>query len=246
MRLGPFALSAVLPAFLGLSTTMMVLGSGDGVTANRLLVQGSLAEHKLETLPNEAERQAARRAIRTAQAHAFATLQSVAADESQGLQRNVAIGFLTAQSPSSREELESALSEYPNPTAEELAAARRRLDALAPPYRLASLLPRIALVVLSLFAIPALLLALVARGAPLLALFGIAVQTVEGGRASRLRCLLRSLLIWGPFVLYHFWQPWPILIVVFPLTVATGMAFALARPASGLPDWLVGTRLVPR
>jgi hypothetical protein len=72
------------------------------------------------------------------------------------------------------------------------------------------------------------------------------VQTTRGERASRLRCLLRSALTWVPFVLFRFWQPWPVLWVVFPATVVAGVSLALARPDRGLPDLVARTRLVPR
>ena len=85
-------------------------------------------------------------------------------------------------------------------------------------------------------AIPALILAPFFRGGALLALFGMRLQTLDGQRASRLRSLLRAAVVWAPFVAFCFWAPWVVLHVAFPLVLAIGCGFALARPERGIPD----------
>lgn len=110
---------------------------------------------------------------------------------------------------------------------------------------------------LSFFAVPALILSFVLRGGPLLYLFGAAVQTLDGRRASRWRCLMRALAGWGVFLLY------PQGPLVGPLGIqlpepgmhAVGMAlvvlalvavgYAIRKPDRGLPDRIAGTVLVP-
>jgi hypothetical protein len=90
------------------------------------------------------------------------------------------------------------------------------------------------------------MLASIVRGAPLLALSGIALQTKAGERVSRLRCLLRAGVACGPVVLFHFWHPWLVLYVLFPSAVANGVIVALVWRDGGLPDVIVRTRLAPR
>jgi len=246
MRLGPIALTALLPAFLAGMNSLMIFGSSGAPTASRTLVQCLSAQDKLERIADLAERRETERAIRILQAHSYGTLQSLASDETQGLERSTALGLLDKLAAEDRRAFESALAEHPSPTVEELVTARRRVDALSPPLRPSSLVPKLVLLVLLPLAAAALVLAPILRGPPLFALFGIVVQTTRGERASRLRCLLRSALTWAPFVLFRFWQPWPILWVVLPATVVAGVGLALAQPDRGLPDLVARTRLVAR
>jgi hypothetical protein len=51
---------------------------------------------------------------------------------------------------------------------------------------------------MALGVLPAILLTFIFRGGPWMRLFGIQVQTRDGRRASRLRCLYRSLVVYAP------------------------------------------------
>jgi hypothetical protein len=179
------------------------------------------------------------------QARSYATLLSHASDGAFGFERALAERALADLSASDRQALEAVLRDHPSPSPAEVAQARVRLDTLAPPTPPALVASVIVLATLLLAATLGLLLAPIVRGAPLLALFGIAIQSVEGERASRLRCLLRAAVAWGPLVLFHFWQPWLVLQVLAPLTVASAAVVALAWPDRGLPDLIAQTRLVP-
>jgi eukaryotic-like serine/threonine-protein kinase len=100
-------------------------------------------------------------------------------------------------------------------------------------------------------ALAGMLLAVPTRGGLGLRLGGIAVQKIDGGRPSRLRCLWRGLLAWGPLIVPgviavatrrpSFW--W--IVGGWALLLGGGI-YALARPARGLQDLLAGTHLVPR
>ncbi len=245
-RVVPLALTAVVPAVLLVTTSLFVLGIGDSLSAARALKQSRSALRKLTNIADEQDQRLARGSIRIMQAHGYSTLRSLASDESRGFGRSIAIGMLSGITANDRKELEAALDEHATASAEEVEAARRRLDAMAPPPRFGPMVPAIVLLGLFPLAVLAMLLAPIVRGAPLLALLGVAVQNAEGGQVSRLRCFLRAVVGWGPFALYHLWQPWPVLYVLFPITVVAGVAVALARPDGGLPDRIVGTRLVPR
>jgi hypothetical protein len=119
-------------------------------------------------------------------------------------------------------------------------------------------LPIITLAVLS---IPAVLLAPLVRGGLLLRLTGIAVQTMRGDPAGRLRCFGRALIAWSPCLIFAVILLGPRLFgVSIPLgeagrvavalalsaAAAAGAAYAVARPERGLADRLAGTFLVPR
>ena len=103
-------------------------------------------------------------------------------------------------------------------------------------------------------AVPSVLCALLFRGGLLMYVFGIAVVTKDGSRASRLRTFWRSLVTWSPCVLL------PMLLVlltmgglaiawsvylVLALSIAL-VAWSVSMPVRGIPDRLAGTYPVPR
>ena len=94
-----------------------------------------------------------------------------------------------------------------------------------------------------------------------LRLLGIAAVNRHGQRASRLRLLARTILVWalagvGAVLSLTVWLMWlpgvasvqtaTVALVTFTLLVLAGMAFAVRRPARGLQDMAAGTWLVPR
>jgi hypothetical protein len=103
--------------------------------------------------------------------------------------------------------------------------------------------------------IPSVICALLFRGGLLMYIFGIAVATKNGSRASRLRTFWRSLVTWSPCVLL-------LMLVVFLAEVAglektwslcLSLAVLLAiitwsawMPRRGIPDRIAGTYPIPR
>ena len=84
--------------------------------------------------------------------------------------------------------------------------------------------------------------------------FGIAVVTKDGDRASRLRTFWRSLVTWSPCVLLPMFMvllkmsglanTWS-LYLVFAMLIAL-VAWSVSMPERGIPDRLAGTYPVPR
>ena len=88
------------------------------------------------------------------------------------------------------------------------------------------------------------------RGSLLLSAFGLTLQTLDGERASRMKCLQRALLAWAPFLVAG---PLSLVIslhvVVYISMIAlagAGAVYALRNPERGIPDEIVGTQLVAR
>ena len=95
-----------------------------------------------------------------------------------------------------------------------------------------------------------------------LRLLGIATVNGRGERASRLRLLGRTILAWSPCIIgaplcLALWLTWlpglelsapivPWMLVIFTALVVAAIAYAVRRPARGLPDLIVRTWLVPR
>jgi len=154
--------------------------------------------------------------------------------------------------------LESALKDYPAPTMEEISQARKLLDSDAKIRQAVSFEPTLpdaataALSSTAFFSIPAIVFAFLFRSGPLLYLFGIAIQTEEGSKASRWRCLVRAFAAWSLLLL-----PWlvivsghesignKLLLVLVPLAVG-GAVYSTIRPERGIQDRIAGTYLVPR
>jgi len=72
----------------------------------------------------------------------------------------------------------------------------------------------------------------------------------RGRRAGRLRCALRSLVAWSPLLLMFapasdLSLAWAGVIGAYAL-LALGAAYAIWRPARGLPDLVAGTWIAPR
>ena len=92
--------------------------------------------------------------------------------------------------------------------------------------------------------------ALALRGSLLFSAFGLTLQTLDGERASRMKCLQRALLAWAPFLIAG-----PLRLVIEVHVVVTvsmialagaGAVYALRSPERGIPDEIVGTQLVAR
>jgi hypothetical protein len=162
---------------------------------------------------------------------------------------------------------ERAVAAHPEPAAEEVTAATAQIQPFLdempeelPGFPMeASQLLLIAVGMglgnlLVLVTIPSIVCALLFRGGLLMYVFGIAVVTKDGSRASRLRTLWRSLVTWSPLVLL------PVAIVLLAMTgldptlsvcLVVALMIALIAwsawlPERGFPDRLAGTYLVPR
>jgi hypothetical protein len=90
----------------------------------------------------------------------------------------------------------------------------------------------------------------VLRGGLTPRLFGMLLRERRGRRAGRLRCALRSLCAWSPVLLMlvpasNPTLAWAGVIGAYAL-FALGAAYAIWRPARGLPDLVAGTWIAPR
>ena len=107
---------------------------------------------------------------------------------------------------------------------------------------------------LVLVVVPSVICALLFRGGLLMYIFGVAVVTKNGSRASRPRTFWRSLVTWSPCVLL------PMLIALLPLlglaktwslclslaVLIALIAWSVSMPGRGIPDRIAGTYPVPR
>jgi hypothetical protein len=182
--------------------------------------------------------------------------------------RNTPLFLQVSPSDEDRRMWEAWLKAYPNVTDAEIEDARTLMRTLHPSGLPAfpSSTPEdqyartqfttifLTLLWPSLVALPAIVFAVLLRGGLIFRLSGIALQTSDGRRAGRVRCLCRALLVWSPFlVLFPVFPglglnpiagavPLPVLV---PAAVA-GFVYALVRPERGVPDLIVGTYLVPK
>ena len=133
----------------------------------------------------------------------------------------------------------------PPVTEEALAAAREAWSGGMP----ASFPLVIGAMFLSFAGIAAAVLAFLLRGGGALRLTGIEVQTAEGARASRARCLARTALGWSPFILFGAaaMSGHPGVGAVAAISVSLlGIAYSLRAPQQGIHDLIAGTYLIPR
>jgi len=246
-RLGPLLTTMAPSLFMLFSLTLALLFAGESLHLARQLGRSHSALEIIRSQAQGPEREANARLLELLQADAYGRLKEASTSPSNPMSQRVAEGSLNGLEPEQREALERLLRDHP-PGVEELAQGRRLLDVVKPPTRS---MWGVALWVLLYFAIaplaiPALILAPFLRGGALLALFGMRLQTLVGQPASRLRSFLRAAVAWAPFIVFRFWAPWVVLHVAFPLVLAIGCGWALARPERGIPDLIVRTQLVPR
>ncbi len=166
-----------------------------------------------------------------------------------------------------REIAEQAAAAHPDPSPEELAEATARLqpflDELPPglpgfPMESGQMVLFVVMMAVSnlviWLAVPSVICALLFRGGLLSYVFGIAVVTSDGTRASRLRTLWRSLVIWSPCVLLPVFlvllmsiglgAGWAIGLAIIPVIALVAWSLSLAD--RGIPDRISGTYPVPR
>jgi hypothetical protein len=161
---------------------------------------------------------------------------------------------------------ERALATHPDPSAKEVSQATESLQPFldempdGPPGVNVGAIPLPAYVVITavgfylvLTAVPSVICALLFRGGLLMYIFGIAVVTKNGSRASRLRTFWRSLVAWSPCVLLPllFWslieggiaQTWSMYLSMAVLIAI--VAWSVSMPVRGIPDRIAGTYPVP-
>jgi uncharacterized RDD family membrane protein YckC len=244
-RLGPLFVTAVPALFMLFSITFAVLGAPKAVRLSGTLRRSAAALASLDATGEAPEREARKRLLQGLRAQVYAELAEVSTRSSNPVAVRVAREALGGLGADERAVLDARREERPL-SAEETAQARRELEALEPSASLWGLVLGFLLFGIAPLAIPALILAPIARGGALLWLFGMSLQTLDGRRAGRGRSLLRAVVVWAPFVLFQLWQPWAAFHVVFPLVLAIGLVSPLVRPDRGIPDLIVGTCLVPR
>jgi hypothetical protein len=162
----------------------------------------------------------------------------------QGVRYGFTTGLLAHISAEEKASLVAAAEAFPDPSPGQVEAARRRLDSLAPGPSFGVMAPVALVGGLLPGAMLGLLLAPMLQGAPLLTLFGVAVQRWDGERVTRGRALLRAAVVWGPLVVGSYWLAATALPLVVVVLVSS--ALALLWPERTLADRLAGTRLVPR
>jgi len=244
-RIGPLFITALPSLFMLFSVSLAVLGAPEAVRLSGTLRRSGAALEDLAAAGDAPGRAATQRGLRLLRTRAYAELTDIANRSSDPVARRVAVDALDRIAPDEQAAIEALLREPPAAAAE-FAAARRELETLQPSASLWALVLGFLLFGIAPLAIPALILAPLARGGGLLALFGMSLQTPDGRGASRLRSLARAAVVWTPFVVFQLWQPWTVFHVVFPLVLVVGIASTLARPARSIPDVIAGTWLVPR
>jgi hypothetical protein len=185
-----------------------------------------------------------------------------------------------------REAAEKLVAARPNPSEAEVAQAEPVVKGLLekhPPAPGLEDFPVAPITLLMFFstllmyvALPSLVAALLFRGGLLLAMFGLAVVTPDGRRASRGRMLWRSIVAWSPLGVMFFAGPCLLALIVPAMQAAQGpgaeqagdgsfptgpilmaaaipgviylalVVWSLLLPHRGLPDRIAGTYLVPR
>ncbi len=170
-------------------------------------------------------------------------------------------------SPNQRRIAERAVAAHPKASEEEVTEATAQLqpfldempDGLAGLFGEAILQPSfiVSLAVGNFFVlmvVPSVICALLFRGGLLMYIFGIAVVTKNGARASRLRTFWRSLVTWSPCALLWMLivlltavgltKTWSVCLA--PAVLIALIAWSLSMPVRGIPDRIAGTYPVPR
>ena len=176
--------------------------------------------------------------------------------------------LLLRVSPQLKEIAERAVAAHPHATAEDIRAAeasvqptldeaRREMEGMQSPLGIMAMLVLIATGAFVVVAVLGLLSALIFRGGLQFRFFGIAVVTLRGSEASRLRALGRAALAWSPVsvgILGLVLSPdralsdlsWMIASASSLALLLIGAIYAARHPDRGLQDRIAGTRLVPR
>jgi len=250
MLLGPVAFSLPFVFMLfGLAMLVFFLGQASW-TADVMMVQMYLDE--VAELRQEGAEPEKVEAIRLILGTAYVNAQ----ENPTGAQ------LLAQQTAATIAEMSAAAESYPAPSDEEIAAARvlvkeAVVDKFTSQMRRGGL-PGMAIAV-ALLSLVAILSAALFRGPPLLRLCGVLVQTADGRRAGRGKCLWRAILAWSPcwsflvfagaFSLFREQLPLETLTVLAGLFVLLAMVLAMRTLSSGrvgLHDRIAGTRLTPR
>ena len=214
---------------------------------------------------------------------AFANLAPVLRDpplppRSTGLRASIVSGALRSaiDRPDERARLLAIYDRQLAPTAAELSAAEQQLDpelrerlakvrednvARGDPDLLPAILAFVGTMLVALWSALVALACPIFRGGPLAHLYGIAIVTRTGARASRLRLLARGVLLWAPFGLC-FAAAWLLVRVAKQTALSPGLAWGVVgllglislagliacaiSPSRGPHDRLAGTYLVPR
>jgi len=217
----------------------------------RDLAKAPAYQAELRRIPNENVESNRRKAdaLRKVMANSYREAQSTR--EGQQL--------LSGFPPDLRRDLEAAAQRYPQLSKDEVAEARRDLPPI--PSTAAILLrgvaPMIGLPWLAL-AIFALVMAAILGTGPLFRAFEMSLQTHDGRKAGRVRCVVRAAVAWFPGVPLGLWFLAPFLGLRFlrvepslPLLLAmiviafAGLIYNLIRPERGIPDIIAGTYLMP-
>ncbi len=172
------------------------------------------------------------------------------------------------RTPGLRAKAERIIVERANSTPEATAAAeavaesylageRAHLEGINAPGMRRTVLRTTALVSLCVVAVLALAAALVMRYGLAFRAFGTALVRRDGADPSRARALARASIAWLPVLLIVLvprvsnafaasTKAGVALVAGAALVIAAGAAFAIVRPARGIPDRLAGTWIVPK
>lgn len=153
---------------------------------------------------------------------------------------------------------EQSLPKHPNPTSEQIAKAEEEIGDIAKQTREIQLTSSMAfmtgvIALLIYVAIPAILASVICRGGLVMLACGVVVAKSDGSRASRCRCLWRSLVTWSPWLIATALIFLPRIHVGLETTIEATVWIAvvlgivsLCLPRRSLQDRVAGTCLVPR
>ena len=167
--------------------------------------------------------------------------------------------LLSTFGPDVRRDLEAAAQRYPRLSEGEVAEARRDLPPLP---STATVLWQVAPAMIGLpwlaSGILALLMAAILGTGPVFRMFQMSLQTRDGRKAGRIRCLVRAAVAWSPAVPLGLWFVAPVLglrfvrvepsltLLLAMIAIAlVGLIYNLIRPERGIPDIVAGTYLMP-
>lgn len=202
-RAGPFAVLALLPAFMILLRLLVpVMTAGMPPWYRDLTLNGDAYREALRRADSASPSDTASR--RTAEAVRLVFAAAVAEARRAPQFGGPIVNALPANF---RAALDSAVARHPAPDSQQVAAARAWLatHVAVPRLRggpagvLKSLLQSLS--VMGYLGAAGVVLALLLRGAALLSLFGIGVVRPDGAPAGRVRCGARALVAWSPLLL---------------------------------------------
>jgi hypothetical protein len=232
-----------------LSLYVPVVLSPPGAPWMEDLINAPLYRETLRNIPNEnvESNEQTAEALRKVLANSYTQAQSTP----EGRQ------VVSAFSADVRRELEAAAQRYPQLSETDVVEARQALPPMPSlATRLRQGMPGMIGQTWLVSAFVALLMAAILGTGPLFRIFQMSLQTRDGRKAGRLRCLIRAIVAWPPIPPFAMSvvapmlgiprvQPTPELLLWLIAIAVAGLIYNLITPERGIPDIIAGTFLVP-